>query len=146
MATNDAIIKHALRILHGRMQIRDCIKEPEMAKQYCTMKLTDYPYEVFSCLFLDNRHRVIAFEEMFRGTIDAAAVPTREVLRAVIKHNAAAVIFAHNHPSGCTEPSAADRALTMRLKEVLDLIDVRVLDSLVVGYGTATSLAQRGWI
>jgi DNA repair protein RadC len=101
---------------------------------------------VFGCLFLDNRHRVIAFEELFRGSIDGASVHPREVVRRCLAHNAAAVILAHNHPSGVAEPSAADRAITLRLREALELIDVRLLDHFVIGDGKPTSLAQRGWI
>ena len=101
---------------------------------------------VFACLFLDNRHRVLAYEELFRGSIDGASVHPREVVRHCMRHNAAAVIFAHNHPSGIAEPSAADRAITLRLRDALALVDVRVLDHFVVGSGTPTSLAQRGMI
>ena len=86
------------------------------------------------------------FEELFRGSIDGASVHPREVVRRCLVHNAAAVIFAHNHPSGIAEPSAADRAITLRLREALDLVDVRLLDHFVVGHGAPTSLAQRGWL
>ena len=105
-----------------------------------------YQREVFACLFLDNRHRVIAFEELFFGSIDSAAVHPREVVKAALRHNAAALIFAHNHPSGVAEPSRADELLTRRLKEALALVDIRVLDHLVVGDGEPLSLAERGLI
>jgi DNA repair protein RadC len=108
--------------------------------------MRDIPYEVFACLHLDNRHRVIAFEELFRGTIDGASVPPREVVRQALKHNAAALIFAHNHPSGVAEPSDADRRLTTRLKDALALVDIRVLDHFVVGDGEVSSFAERGWL
>ena len=98
-------------------------------------KLRHLPYEVFSCLFLDNRHRVIEFEEMFRGTIDGTTVHAREVVRRTLNLNAAAVIFAHNHPSGVAEPSQADRLLTEQLVNALSMVEVRVLDHLVVGDG-----------
>jgi DNA repair protein RadC len=93
-----------------------------------------------------RNHRVIAFEELFRGTIDGASVHPREVVRRCLSHNAAAMILAHNHPSGVAEPSAADRAITLRLRDAMELIDVRLLDHFVIGHGTPTSLAQRGWL
>ncbi len=114
--------------------------------RYLSARLRDYPYEVFACLFLDTRHRVIEFEELFRGTIDGASVHPREVVRRALAHNAAAVILAHNHPSGIAEPSRADRHITGRLTDALALVDVRVLDHLVVGDGEAVSFAERGWL
>jgi DNA repair protein RadC len=107
------------------------------------LKLATYEHEVFACLMLDNRNRVIAFRELFRGTIDGASVYPREVVKQALADNAAAVIFAHNHPSGATEPSQADIAITERLKKALALIDVRVLDHLIVG-DEVTSFAERG--
>ena len=101
---------------------------------------------VFACLYLDNRHRVIAFEELFHGTIDGTSVHPREVVRAALKHNAAALIFAHNHPSGVAEPSDADRRLTRRLQDALGLVDIRTLDHFVVGDGEVVSFAERGWL
>jgi DNA repair protein RadC len=107
--------------------------------------LRGYPHEVFACLLLDNRHRVIAFRELFRGTIDGASVYPREVIKTALANNAAAVIFAHNHPSGLSEPSEADRLITLRLKQALDLIDIRVLDHFIVGDGdNAYSFAENG--
>lgn len=129
----------AERIARGRE-----LTSPESAAEYLTAVLRDAPEERFWCLFLDNRHRVIAHEELGRGTIDAATVYPREVVRRVLAHGAAAVIFAHNHPSGVAEPSAADRRLTQRLREALSLIDVRVLDHLVIGEGEPVSFARRG--
>ena len=114
------------------------------AGAFLSLRLRDLPYEVFACLFLDNQHRLLAFEELFRGTLDGAEVHPREVLRRCLAHNAAAVILAHNHPSGVAEPSAADRALTVRLRQTLELIGVRVLDHLVIGDGPPTSFAERG--
>ena len=140
------ILTAAEHILEQRMVREESITDPSMTARYLKAKLAVYPYEVFAVVFLDNRHRVIACEEMFRGTIDGASVHPREVIRSCIKHNAAAVIFAHNHPSGVAEPSSADRAITLRLRDTLALIDVRVLDHFVIGSGTPTSLAQRGWI
>jgi len=101
---------------------------------------------VFAALFLDTRHRTLAFEELFQGTVDGAEVHPREVVRRALAHNAAAVIIGHNHPSGCPEPSAADRSITSRLKQALALVDVRLLDHFVVGDGAPVSLAARGWV
>ncbi len=108
------------------------------------MRLRDLSYEVFCCLWLDNRRRVIAFDELFRGTLDGAAVHTREVVKQALARNAASVIVAHNHPSGVAEPSLADEQVTRRLKEALALIDVRLMDHLVIGDGVCESFAERG--
>ena len=118
---------------------------PQASKDYVKLQLATYEHEVFACLFMDNRHRVIAFEKLFRGTIDGASVYPREVVKTALSHNAAAVIFAHNHPSGNPEPSQADRQITQRLKDALSLIDVRVLDHLVVG-NEVISFAERGYL
>jgi DNA repair protein RadC len=134
------------RYLDAELHSGEKLSDPSASARYLKARLAGYPYEVFGCLFLDNRHRVLMFEELFRGSIDGAHVHPREVLRSCILHNAAAVILAHNHPSGITEPSAADRAVTLRLREALDLIDVRVLDHFIVGDGVPVSLAQRGWV
>ena len=109
-------------------------------------RLRGYGQEVFGCLFLDNRHRVIGFEELFYGTIDCASVHPREVVKRVLHHNAAAVIFSHNHPSGVAEPSQSDQRITDRLKAALDLVDVRVLDHIVIGDGETVSMAERGMV
>lgn len=122
----------------------EALTSPQAARDYLAMQLRDHPQEVFGCLFLDNRHRVLAFEELFRGTVNAASVYPREVVRAALRHNAAALILAHNHPSGIAEPSDADVALTRRLKTALELVDVRVLDHIVIGDGHTTSFAERG--
>lgn len=117
---------------------------PDSTRAFLTAQLRDRPFEVFCCLFLDNRHRLIAFEELFRGTIDGASVHPREVLRQALSHNAAAVIFAHNHPSGIAEPSQADELITRRLREALALVDIRVLDHLIVAGPDTMSFAERG--
>lgn len=119
---------------------------PSQVREMLVARLRDRPHEVFACLFLDNRHRVIDYREMFRGTIDGAAVHPREVLREALDRGAAAVILAHNHPSGVAEPSAADHSITRRLQEALALVDIRVLDHIVVGDGEAVSFAERGLI
>lgn len=122
----------------------DVLSKPEHVRHYLSMHLTGLGHEVFSGLFLDNRHRVIEYRELFRGTIDSAAVYPREVVKRCLSCNAAAVIFAHNHPSGVAEPSDTDVRLTRKLVDALALIDVRVLDHLVIGRGVQTSLAERG--
>jgi DNA repair protein RadC len=122
------------------------LTSPRATRDFLVSRLRDRPYEVFCCLHLDNRHRLLAFEELFRGTIDGASVHPREVVRQVLARNAAAVIVAHNHPSGVAEPSQADELITHRLKEALALVDVRLLDHVIVGDGSCTSLAERGLI
>jgi DNA repair protein RadC len=113
-------------------------------RDFLQMRLRDLSYEVFCCLWLDNRRRVIAFDELFRGTLDTANVHVREVVKQALARNAAAVILAHNHPSGVAEPSVADQTVTQRLKEALALIEVRLLDHLVIGDGVCESFAERG--
>ena len=122
----------------------DVLIDAQTTKQYLQQQLRAYPYEVFACLFLDNKHRMIKFEELFRGTLNGAAVYPREVVKHALSHNAAAVIFAHNHPSGLAQPSEADYLITQRLKTALELIDVRVLDHIVIGDGESVSLAETG--
>lgn len=124
----------------------EALTDPTRAGEYFARRLRDLPHEVFACLFLDTRHRSLAFEELFRGTLDGAEVHPREVVKRCLAHNAAAVILGHNHPSGVAEPSAADRAVTRRLGEALGLVGVRLLDHFVVGDGPPVSLAARGWI
>lgn len=141
-----AILEMGRRHLYERLARGEQLSSPGDTRRFLQARLGDYPFEVFAALFLDNRHRVIAFEELFRGTIDGASVHPREVVRQCLRHNAAAVIFAHNHPSGISEPSRADESLTRRLKEALDLVDIRLLDHIVVGDGEFTSLAERGLI
>jgi DNA repair protein RadC len=141
-----AALELGKRYLDAELRGAETLTDPASSARYLKSRLAGYPYEVFGCLFLDNRHRVLAFEELFRGSIDGTSVHPREVVRRCLTHNAAAVILAHNHPSGVAEPSAADRAITRRLREALDLIEVRLLDHFVIGDGEPTSLAQRGWL
>lgn len=122
----------------------DVLSSPEHVRHYLSLHLTGLEHEVFSALFLDNRHRVIEYRELFTGTIDSAAVYPREVVKRCLASNAAAVIFAHNHPSGVAEPSDTDVRLTRKLVDALALVDVRVLDHLIIGQGVQTSLAERG--
>ena len=134
-ATLQAALELARRHFREALRVGPALAAPEATRTFLLAQLRDRPYEVFCCLYLDNRHRLIAFEELFRGTIDRAGVHPREVLRQTLAHNAAAVIFAHNHPSGVLEPSQADELITRRLKEALALVDVRVLDHFIVGDG-----------
>ena len=120
------------------------IRCPSDTESYLAARLSHLGHEVFCCLYLDNRHRVLAFEPLFRGTIDGTSVYPREVVCQALKHHAAALIVAHNHPSGVAEPSRADEDITRRLREALALVDIRLLDHLVIGDGVVTSLASRG--
>ncbi|WP_026154744.1 RadC family protein [Thiolinea disciformis] len=138
-----AVLEMSRRYLRERLKRGDVLSDPDAVRLYLLAKLRDQPAEVFACVFLDNRHRVIAFEELFFGTIDSASIYPREVVRRVMKHNAAAVIFAHNHPSGVAEPSQADERITQKLKDALALLDVRVLDHFVIG-DQVVSFAERG--
>lgn len=143
---DDAIIESALTILEKKLRYSTespALTSPQASKDYVKLQLSRYEHEVFACLWLDNRNRVINFNKLFRGTIDGASVYPREVVKAALMHNAAAVIFAHNHPSGVAEPSHADEQITKRLKDALALIDVRVLDHLVVGEDVI-SFAEKG--
>ena len=122
------------------------IRSPSDTEAFLQARLRHLGHEVFCCLFLDNRHRVLRFDEMFRGTIDGTSVYPREVVKEALAVNAAAVILAHNHPSGVAEPSQADERITKRLKSALELVDIRLLDHLIIGDGRATSLAARGML
>ncbi len=139
-----AALELGRRYLAQELERPDVLTNPTACAAFLRARLAAHPYEVFACLFLDNRHRLIAFEELFRGSIHGASVYPREVVRRCLAHNAAGVIFAHNHPSGVAEPSQADHDITAQLKQSLQLIDVRVLDHFIIGSGTPTSLAQRG--
>ena len=139
-----AVLEMGRRHLGEVLQRGVALESPLQAKHYLLARLRDKPHEIFCCLYLDNRHRVLAFEEMFSGTLSGASVYPREVVKAALRINAAAVIFAHNHPSGVAEPSQADEVLTRRLKEALALVDIRVLDHLVIGDGEVVSFCDRG--
>jgi DNA repair protein RadC len=119
---------------------------PRDAARFFQAHLCDRPHEVFSCIFLDTRHRIIRYEELFRGTIDGATVHPREVVKQALRLDAAAVIVGHNHPSGVAEPSESDRSITLKLAQALGLVEIRLLDHLVVSRGGHVSLAERGWI
>ena len=141
-----AVLELSRRYLHQVLVRGDPLESPEVTRQYLKTALRDHSNEVFACLFLDTRHRVIAFEELFYGTIDGATVYPRVVAEKALLHGAAAVIVAHNHPSGISEPSLADQAITRRLKDALALLDIRLLDHFVVGDGAPVSMAARGML
>lgn len=141
-----AALELSRRHMLQALQRDDCLSSPLLTRRYLLTRMRAYPREVFLCLFLDNQHRVIACEELFQGTLDGSMVHPREILRRALHHNAAALIFAHNHPSGVAEPSQADVNMTHRLKNALALVDIRTLDHLVVGDMEVTSLAERGML
>ena len=143
-ATVQAAVELARRHLQEELRSGLPLTTPQAAFRFLQAQLRDRPYEVFCCLYLDNRHRLIAFEELFRGTVDCAQVHPREVLRQALLHNATALILAHNHPSGGLEPSPADEAITRRLKAGLSLMDMRVVDHVIVGGSQCYSFAEHG--
>jgi DNA repair protein RadC len=143
-ATVDQILEAARQVVDKKMRRDANFASPPDVKSYLRAKLGGLDHEVFAVLFLDNRHRLIEYVEMFRGTLDGASVHPREVVKEALRLNAAAVIFAHPHPSGNPEPSQADRAITLRLRDALALIEVRTLDHIVVGGNDTVSFAERG--
>ena len=146
-AVENQIIEQALEILDERLFTRDpALDSPKTVASYLKLKLAAEEHEAFAVIFLDSKHRPMAFEILFRGTIDTATIHPRQLIKRAMAHNAAAVIISHNHPSGCTEPSSADIAITKRIQEALTLLDVRLIDHFIVGSGTPLSFAERGLI
>jgi DNA repair protein RadC len=144
---DDDIINRALALLDARLRTPGApMESPNAVKDFLRLKSAELPHEMFSVMLLDNRHGLIEFVELFRGTIDGASVFPREVVKLALAHNAAAVVFSHNHPSGVAEPSRADEHITSRLKDALALVDIRVLDHIIVGGTTTVSFAERGLI
>ena len=141
-----AVLEMARRHLAERLRRDSALESPQAVRDYLKALLRHEPHEVFGCLFMDSKHRMLTFEVLFRGSIDSASVYPRQVVKRALRHNAAAVIFCHNHPSGIPEPSEADRTLTQRLKEALDLVEVRVLDHFIVGDGEPLSMVEYGWM
>ena len=139
-----SVITLAMKVLSIKHRAGRVLSKPDETRDFLRLRLADYRNEVFGCLFLDNRHRIIAVRELFQGTIDGASVYPRVVVQQAMEVNAAAMVFFHNHPSGVAEPSHADEAITRRLKEALALVDVRVLDHFVVSAGESVSFAERG--
>ncbi|HCF5040561.1 TPA: DNA repair protein RadC [Pseudomonas aeruginosa] len=146
LATAEQILEAARQAIERKMQRGASFTSPMAVKEYLRAKLAGFEHEVFAVLFLDTQHRLIEYAEMFRGTIDSASVYPRELVKEALRHNAAAVIVSHNHPSGNPEPSQADKVLTQRLKEALGLVDVRMLDHVIVAGSSTASFAERGLI
>jgi DNA repair protein RadC len=144
--TLKSALELAARCQLAELERGTALTDPEAAGRYFAQRLRGLPHEVFAAMFLNNRHRVIGFEEMFQGTLSGAEVHPREVLRRALQRNAAAVIVGHNHPSGNAEPSREDREVTQRLKQALALVEIRLLDHFVVGDGKPVSMAARGWL
>ena len=144
--TETDILLMARQLANLRLRRGRALTSPKEVFSHLQALLADYEHEVFALLMLDSRHRVIAFQEMFRGTLDGASVYPREVVKVALKHNAAAMILVHNHPSGDPEPSLADRTLTKKLQDALDLVGVRTLDHIVVGHEGCVSLAEQGYL
>ncbi len=141
-----AAVELARRHFRETLRAGPALSAPDALRAFVIAQLRDRPYEVFCCLYLDHHERLIAFAEVFRGTIDSATVHPREVVRESLLRNASAVVFAHNHPSGLPEPSRADEIVTTRLKDALALVDVRVLDHLIVGDGRCYSFSEHGLV
>ena len=139
-----AALELGQRVLMEKLEKGDAITSPQISRDYLSLQLRDKPYEAFFGMFLDSKHRVIHHQELFRGTIDNASVPVREVVKEALKYNAAAMIVAHNHPSGVAEPSSADKALTQTLFLALAMVGIKLLDHLVVGEAEVVSLAELG--
>ena len=139
-----AVLEMGRRHLRETITRGDCLTSPSDTRSYLTSRLRQHRNEVFACLFLDSKNRIIEYEELFFGTINSASVHPRQIVQRALRHNAAGVILAHNHPSGIAEPSQADRQITRRTKDALDLIDIQVLDHLVIGDGEIASLAELG--
>jgi DNA repair protein RadC len=144
LAALRALPELARRYFDESLPCGETIRSPADTELFLKARMQHLDHELFCCLYLDNRHRVLRFDELFRGTIDGTSVYPREVVKEALSVNAAAVILAHNHPSGVAEPSQADERITRRLKSALELVDIRLLDHLIVGEGKATSLASRG--
>jgi DNA repair protein RadC len=146
-ADEQAVIKQAMTILERRaVRPTKALTSPDACRSYWTLALAEREHEVFCCAFLNSQNQVVGMEEMFRGTLNQTSVYPREVVKHAIRHNAAAVIFCHNHPSGVQEPSRADEMLTNTLKQALALVDVRVLDHFIVAGASTLSFAERGLI
>ena len=139
-----AVMEMARRTMHEDMQSGDALTSPDAVRAYLRMLLHGKEYEVFCCVFLDAQNRVLAVEELFRGTLTQTSVYPREIVKRALAHNAGAVILAHNHPSGVAEPSTADRQLTRHLAEALALVDIRVLDHFIVAGASSLSFKEAG--
>ena len=144
--TQDRTIRRALKIIDARMRSSSALASPDAVRDYLRLLLHDRGHEVFVCLFLDARHRLIDSEESARGSLTRMAVYPREIVRRALAVNAAALVVAHNHPSGAAQPSASDRQLTRMLRDALALVDIKLVDHLVVGRSAVFSFAHAGWL
>jgi DNA repair protein RadC len=141
-----AVLEMAKRCFWEELQQRDALTNPQQSRSYLQAQLSQEPREVFAVLFLDSQHRVLSFEKLFYGTLTSASIYPREVVRCCLELGAAAIIIAHNHPSGVAEPSQADRDITVQLQHALQLVDVALLDHIVIGKGSCSSFSERGWL
>jgi len=141
-----ASVEMTRRYLHQQLKDKDLITCPDDTKRYLVSQIRDKSHEVFVCLYLDNRHQILHYEELFRGTIDGASVYPREVVKQALYYNAAALIVAHNHPSGIAEPSQSDKNITRHLKDALELMGIRLLDHFIIGDDNICSLAEQGFL
>lgn len=141
-----AILEAARNVIQSKLVKGEAFTSPEAVKEFLVMKLGGFEHEVFSIILMDNQHKVISYLEMFRGTVNSATVHPREIVKTALAANASAVIISHNHPSGFPEPSGSDRAITKRLKDALELVDIRVLDHIIVAGLESVSFAERGII
>ncbi len=145
-APDECVINAARSVVERTVSRGMKLSAPDRVREFLWLKLAGYDHEVFGAIFLDSQHRVIEYSELFHGTLNSASVYPREVVKAALQHNAGAVIFTHNHPSGEPDPSDADRRITQRLKEALGLIEIRVLDHIVVGGTESVSFAEQGYL
>jgi DNA repair protein RadC len=141
-----AAVEIAKRHMSETLRVGPSLASPRATRDFLSSQLRDLEHEVFVCLYLDKRHRLIQYQELFRGTIDGASVHPREIVKLALQRNSAAIIIAHNHPSGVPEPSHADELITQRVKEALALVDIRLLDHIIIGDGASVSLAERGLV
>ena len=141
-----AAVEIAKRHMSETLRAGPSLASPRATRDFLSSQLRDLEHEIFVCLYLDKRHRLIQYQELFRGTIDGASVHPREIVKLALQRNSAAVIIAHNHPSGVPEPSHADELITQRVKEALALVDIRLLDHIIIGDGASVSLAERGLV
>lgn len=146
LAQLHAVAELARRFFSAQMMQENALENPQVTQDYLQSVLAHQEREIFMALFLDNQHRVLQAQQMFSGSIASVEVHPREIVRAALKMNAAALILAHNHPSGCAEPSAADRNITQQIRQACQLMNIRLLDHLVIGKGEYVSFAERGWL
>lgn len=143
---DDAVIEQAMAILDKRMRRGPIFTDPKTVGNYLKLQLQGHEREHFAAMFLNTRHNLLAYEVLFTGSLDCAEVHPREIVKQALRHNASAVVIAHNHPSGDPTPSAADRAITLRIRDALRMVDIRLLDHFVIGVGDPYSMASKGEI